>query len=83
MSRQDSNDYGNYKPGNVSQTIELTSDQSLSLSDWARLEQQPEDVIMGWVVDRGFVVVEEELNQRWINRDIRSSVLSSDYPDYE
>ena len=65
-----------YEDGKGLLSIEVTADQLASIADWSELENRDQDNVIQWIVDRGFVAVEHELNQRWINRDIRSGVLN-------
>jgi hypothetical protein len=59
-------------------SVNLTVDQASSLDDWSKIEECSEADLLQKIVDRGFVALETELNQRWINRDVRSRILISD-----
>lgn len=64
----------------VKRTIAITPEMAATIADWADMEQCSEEEIWDYVVERGLAAVNYELNQRWINRDIRSGILSKETP---
>lgn len=65
----------------LQRNISLSVDQAAALDDWTQLEACSESDLLQKIIDRGFAAVESELNQRWINRDIRSRLLTSEQKD--